>query len=348
MSNKMIPILADAYRNPATRACYYSGNGAVTGSGRLNAMAWDWTPQLSRGVAGSSTCMFPLALGCPRITTSEGKEWVCKLFNDPAQIKDYQPPANVCAGRTGEVLENARQLLASLPPGELLRQCDVQSPLGIAELMWDESFYMALIERPGAVHDLLDKITTFVIAFIRQYAQVAGERLNAAGFPLIWAPSQGTMLSDDTMSLLSPAMHREFSLPYINRIADACGPLFYHSCSWRKAYFANIHQIRNVRTYNWNPGNSDDPAAIIAEFSGQAVLAPHLVQEMHRDNDVLALNKNFADEADLFIYTVRSMRRDTCLSWWLGNIVQKGPVIEKIYDFLHCQGHSPAARGVVA
>ena len=33
------------------------------------------------------------------------------------------------------------------------------------------------------------------------------------------------MVADDTMSLISPAMHAEFSLPYVNRIAEAVGPL---------------------------------------------------------------------------------------------------------------------------
>ena len=156
----------------------------------------------------------------------------------------------------------------------------------------------------------------------------------------------GTMLSDDSMSLISPEMHREYSLPYVNQIADACGPLFYHSCTWREQYFENLHQIRNVRAFNWNPGNSDDPAKIIREFSGEAVLAPHLVIDMHHDRDVLALGREFADEADFLRYMIDSMQDNTCLHFWFSNVVQKGEVIERIYDMLDELGYTPRAAGL--
>jgi hypothetical protein len=335
----MIERLLDAYARPGQRAAYYSANGAVTGSERVNATPhWDWTPQAAAGVAGVSTCMFPLALGCRSVLTSEGREWVAPRITDWREAAAVRPP-DVWDGRTGEVLRNIEHLAATLPAGGRIRQPDIQSPLGVAELMWDQSFYVELIEHPAAVHGLIDRVTDFIISFVKEVRRVAGRRLNAAGFPPVWADEAGTMLADDTMSLLSPAMHLEFSVPYVNRIAESAGPLFYHSCTWRRRYFDNIHQIRNVRAYNWNPGNSDDPAAIIAEFSGRAVLAPHICLDMHRDNDLLGFA--FADEADLLRYMLDAMGGHTCLYFWFSNVVQKGRVIERMYDLLDARGHSP-------
>ena len=347
MANPMTEVLLHSLTHPGERNFFYSGNSAETGSKRLNRMAhWDWTPVRTHGVAGSSTCMFPLALGARRVLTSEDKEWVEGVIGGPAQVRDFGIP-DVWSGRTGEVLRNIQILVDTLPDGDLVRMPDVQSPLGVAELLWDRGFYLALVDCPDAVHDLLQQITTFIIRFVQEVQRVAGPRLNAAGFPCIWSDPVGVYVADDSMSLISPAMHLEFSVPYLNRMADACGPLVYHSCSWWEPYFDNIHQLRNVRLMNWNPGNSTDPAVIIKEFSGRAVLAPHLVLEMHTDRDVLKLGRGFQDEVDFFTYMLDSMQDNTAMHFWFSNIVQKGDAMDRIYDILHERGYTPAARGMV-
>jgi hypothetical protein len=305
---------------------------------------WDWSVAPAASAAsGGSTCLVPLALGCPPKRLDAEREWIEPLIADPAQVKDLQVP-DVWSGRTGVVLREIEQLCQELPPETQVREPDIQSPLGIAELMWDESFYVALVEEPDAVHELLDKITDFQIAFVTEIHRVAGARLNAAGFPPIWADERGTMVSDDTMSLISPSMHREFSLPYVNRLADACGPLFYHSCSWRRAYFGNIHSIHNVRAYNWNPGNSDDPAAVIREFSGRAVLTPFLTLGMHRDKDLIAGGLRFYDEVDLLRYLLDAVQPNTCLMLWFSDVVQDGALIDRIYDLLQERGLTPSQK----
>jgi len=338
--------LRKAYAKPTERFCHYSANSAETGSATLNAMdGWDWTPVRSHGVPGNGTHVIPLAFGCPLTHTSEGKEWIEKRITDAAQVAEIEIP-DPHSGRTGEILASIREMDSTLPPGEMIRMPDMQSPLGVAELMWDESFYLALIEEGEAVHALLDKLTTFITKYTLAIQEAAGARLNPIGFPCVWGEGRGCYIADDTMSLVSPQMHLEFSVPYINRISDACGPLCYHSCTWRAPYFENIKQIRNVATYNWNPGNSDDPATIVPAFSGRAVIAPHLVLEMHRDHDVLAWGRDFADEYDFFAHFLDCMRDDTTLYFWFSNICKKGAIMERIHDLLDERGYTPRSLGL--
>jgi len=345
----MIEVLSDAYRHPAKKNVFYSANSAPIFNQRLNALTyWDWTPQRTEraGISGkaTNTCMLPLALGCPSTAPSIGTEWVEPLITDPAQVDALRVP-DVWEGRTGEVLRELKEQLATLPEDVIVREPDIQSPMGVAEMMWDDSFYTTLVDDPAAVHCLLEKITTFTIAFIKEVRSVLGSRYNGAGFPPIWADNQGTMMSDDTMSLLSPAMHLEFSVPYVNHVADACGPLYYHSCTWRERYFDNIHQIRNVRAFNWNPGNSDDPALIMREFSGKAMLVPHIQINMHKDNDLLRFG--FRDEADLLRYILEHMQSDTCLYFWFAAVVTKPDVLNAMYNLLHAGGYTPEAWGLL-
>lgn len=341
----MAARLEQAYANPRQKFCYYSANGAETGSARLNAMPfWDWTPYRSHG-GGGSTCLVPVMFGCREKEIGDGRKWVEPLITDPRQVADLPVPSPL-AGPAGEIIRETARLAGAIPPGDRVRNPDIQSPLGIAELMWDGSFYTSLIEAPDAIHALLEKVTAFQIAYIRAIQQAAGARYNPCGFPLVWASGPGTMLADDTLSLISPEMHAEFSLPYLNRMADAVGPLYYHSCTWRRPYFDNIRRLRHVRAFNWNPGNSDDPAVLIREFGGSAVLALHLCLDMHRDNDVLKLGRHFGDEADFFAYCLDAMTEESCLYWWFSNVRQKGPVMEKIYDLLHARGYTPQAAGI--
>jgi hypothetical protein len=346
MMQPMKNILHGAYANPNTGGVYYSANSAEPVGKRLSGIPfWDWTPVPTRGVDGASTCLFALGMGCEPTETSDGRPWIRKLITDPAQVRDMDVP-DIHSGQAGVVLRNLREMVGALPPGELVRCCDVQSPLGVAELMWDSSFYVALIEHSEAVHDLLDKITNFIIAFMQEYQLLAGARLNPCGFPCLWAEGPGTMIADDTMSLVSPEMHLEFSVPYLNRIADACGPIYYHSCTWREPYFDNIHQVRNVITYNWACGDSVDFGIIAREFGGKAMLAPHLVIDMHREKGALTWGRNFADEFDFFKYMVESTPDDAAMYFWFSNIREKGEIMERIYDWLHARGHTPQAQGL--
>ena len=175
---------------------------------------------------------------------------------------------------------------------------------------------------------------------------IAGEKLNGTMFPFIWNNHEGTLCSDDTLSLLSPENHQQFSLPYVIRIAKACGPLFYHSCTWRQDYFDNIKKIPNVRAYNWNTGNSIDPQIIINAFSGKAVLSPHICADMHLNEDIKQWG-HFQDESELLEYVLDCMLDNTCLYLWIGDMGRKPQVLEKMYDILHERGYSPKSKGII-
>ncbi len=338
--------LQQAFDTPTTGGRFYSANSAPTASQRLNDLpGWDWTPARTHSVPGASTCLFPLALGCPPKPIDDTRIWIEPLIKDIAQIKDL-PVVDIHDGQTGIVLDNLRQILHQLPEGDRVRCCDIQSPLGIAELMWNETFYFCLMEQPEAVHRFLDYITDFQIAFIHEFQRLAGDRYNPCGFPLIWAEGTGCMIADDTMSLVSPQMHAEFSLPYVNRIAESCGPIYYHSCTWREQYFDNVHQVKNVRSYNWACGDSVDFSIIAHEFGGKALLAPHLVIDMHKEKGAQAWNRTFEDEFDFFRYMCEATPEDAAMSFWFSNIREKPHIIERIYDYLHERGHTPQAAGL--
>jgi hypothetical protein len=250
----------DAFNSPNTKQCFFTGQNDPAIGKALGLKQWDWTPQKSINVEPWfwNTHTLALAFGCEKAYTSDGKEWIKDLITDPEQIKDLKMP-DVWDGRTGEILRKMQEICQTLPEDTLIRLPDIQSPLGVAELIWDQSFYIELIVNPEAIHQLLQMITEFTIKYVQEIKKVLGERYNAATHPHIWSTGDGYYMSDDVNSMVSPEQHLEYSINYFNQMTKELGPLHYHSCTWTDMYFDNIARLEGVKVANWSFGTSADP-----------------------------------------------------------------------------------------
>lgn len=339
----MKAILNDAYNNPQKKNCFFTGQnhpGVGKALGRKN---WDWTPGPSVNVEPWfwNTHTLALAFGCKPTFTSEGKEWIQDLITDPAQIADLEMP-DVWAGRSGEILHKMEEKLKDYPEEVLIRLPDIQSPLGVAELMWDQSFYLALITDQESVHALLEKTMQFTINYVKEIKKVLGKRYNPSTHPQVWSEGDGYYMSDDVNSMVSPELHKEFSIDYFNRMTRELGPLFYHSCTWSDIYLENIAAIEGAKALNWSFGTSTDPAIILQKFSGQSVLVPHFSLDIHREEGVTKLNKNIKSELDLVKYLLDHMQENTSLyfSFDEGFCDEVNRMVE-IYHLFERYGYAP-------
>ena len=339
----MQATLTDAYQHPDRKMCFYTGQNDPGVAKALGLKRWDWTPVRSANVEPWywNTHTLALAFGCKPVFTSESKEWIRARISNVAQVSEIEIP-DVWEGRTGEILEKMAEMMDALPADTLIRLPDIQSPLGVAELMWDQSFYLALLTNPGEVHQLLERITLFTIAYIKAIRNLLGERYNPATHPQVWAPSQGYYMSDDVNSMLSPEQHLEFSISYINRINRELGPLFYHSCTWTEPYFENMMKLEGVRAVNWSFGTSADPAELIRRFSWKYILAPHIDRGVHLEEGITRLNKGIKSEYDLTKYLLDHMQENTLLYiWFQPELCQDVEQMIRIYHLLDENGFTP-------
>jgi hypothetical protein len=219
---------------------------------------------------------------------------------------------------------------------------DIQSPLGVAELLWDESFYVAFYLCPDALHELLEKLTVFITNYILEFHKLLGIRLNPACHPRIWSNPEGYYISDDVNSMISPEQHAEFSVPYINKITESCGPVFYHSCTWTPPYFENIRNVKNKKAANWSTGSSADPALLIREFSGKFMIAPHIGIITHTEEGITNLNKNINNAFELVKYYLDSMQENTTMYFVLhDSIFEDEEMTKNIYRLFVERGYAP-------
>ena len=343
MNPRMTDVLRDAFQNPDRKNCFFIGESQQRASDILGISQWDWSPQPVATIEPWfwQTHTIALAFGAKPLFTSDGKEWIEKLITDPSQVSSIKVP-DVWSSRTGEMLDKAVEMLKQLPEDTLIRMPDIQSPLGVAELLWDESFYMAFLLNPDALHELLDKITDFNIAYVRELQNVLGKRFNPACHPRIWSDPAGYYISDDVNSMISPDLHAEFSIPYINRMTEACGPVFYHSCTWREEYFENIRNVKNKKMINWSTGSSIDPAVLIKEFSGESVIAPHIGIDTHTEGIIPRLKTKIADAFDLVNYYLDSMQDNTTMYMVIQeSIFTDAELTKRIYRLFDERGYTP-------
>jgi hypothetical protein len=333
----------DAFLHPDRKSCIYTGQQDKSVARAVGKDDWDWTPQETVNVEPWfwNTHSIALAFGCKPVYTSEGREWIVDRITDAGQIHEVEIPA-VHAGRTGEILERMSVLLESLPGDTLIRLPDIQSPLGVAELMWDQSFYLALLTHPEEVHILLEKITHFTISYIEAIRDLLGSRYNPATHPQIWAPPEGYYMSDDVNSMLSPEQHMEYSIDYINRISRKLGPLFYHSCTWTPPYYQNLDKLEGIRAANWSFGTSADPAELMERFSGRYILAAHIDAGVHLEEGISGLNRGIHSEYDLTLYLLDHMQENTSLHiWFQPDLCKDLEQMKRIYRLLKDRGYAP-------
>ncbi len=96
-------------------------------------------------------------------------------------------------------------------------------------------------------------------------------------------------MSDDNMVNVSPAVYEEFVVPYNNRIAEAFGGLFLHSCTVSEANLPAIAKLKNLTGLNCDISSSVTTGRQLEEFGRDTVIAPHAY---------INTNTNFQDYAE--------------------------------------------------
>ncbi len=225
----------------------------------------------------------PSAFGCEVVWWKNNFPSVRPLLEDPKQVYDLPRPG-LRSGELGRILDYTRFFIERTGGRLPVRMADVQGPLDNASLIFGHTrFLEALISNPREVHYLLQSVTDVIIAFVREQRRIVVSR-GAEFVPSDFQPwmpdGLGLAVANDSGALVSPGTHDEFSVPYLNQIADAFGGVYLHSCGNWSHLFPSLEKIRGLRGLEF--GVSETPFGPVAErFGGRAVLACRV--GLHRD-----------------------------------------------------------------
>lgn len=232
----------------------------------------DFVPALG---TGAGTCAMATAFGCQEIEAS-GVRWVKPVITSPEQIDSLKKP-KVTDGRLGWVLDQTRAFAEYADERLPIRLMDFQSPFTTVEqLVGSESFFLMPYDQPQRLHTAMDVVTDFAIEFFRAQSEAAGPACCRGSWPPIWFPPEaGIQMSDDNLVNVSPEVYEEFVVPYNNRIAEAFGGLFLHSCTIREAHVPVLRKLKGLTGLNCDISTSVSAARLLEEFGDRAVVAPH-------------------------------------------------------------------------
>ncbi len=232
----------------------------------------DFVPTIG---TGAGTCAMATAFGCPERVTSN-VYWVDPCITRMEEIDSLTMPP-VTAGKLGQVLEQTRAYAAYADERLAVRIMDFQSPFTTVEqMLGSDRFFLMPYDDPKRLHAVMDVVTDFAIAFFTAQIEAAGPNCCPGIWPSFWFPRRaGIQMSDDNLVNVSPDVYAEFVVPYNNRIAEAFGGLFLHSCTIRAAHLPVLHALKGLTGINCDISTSVSPAQLLAEFGDDRVVGPH-------------------------------------------------------------------------
>jgi len=243
-----------------------------------------------RGDLVSALCPTLGVIAIPSAFGSEVVWWendfpaVRPLLGDrPELVRSLRRP-KVTDGQLGRILDHTRVFLDKTGGRMPVRLGDIQGPIDNAALIFGHTHFLeALITAPREVHVLLDMITDLMIEFAaaqREIVRAAGAEFVPSSFQP-WLPDGGAIsVANDVGVMLSPALHDEFSVPYLDRLSDAFGGVYVHSCGDWTHLFPSLEKVRGLRGLEF--GASEAPYdKVLARFGGKTVLACRV--GLHRD-----------------------------------------------------------------
>lgn len=191
------------------------------------------------------------------------------------EVPDFFKP-NPTAGELGRILDYTRYFIDKTGGKYPIRLTDIQGPLdNVAIIMGHNNLLTAMLSKPKSVHHLMGLVTDLMIDFIKAQREIvyqAGIEFVPAMF-LPWIPDGlGVAVSNDDWVMISPEMHDEFHIPYLNRLSEEFGGIYLHSCGNWQHQIPSIKKIYQLRGLEFGASETP-PEAVFEAFNGKLVLA---------------------------------------------------------------------------
>jgi len=224
----------------------------------------------------AGTCAMATAFGAQEARRG-GIHWVEPLIEDPSGIDRLKKP-QLGDGLLGGVLKKTQLLRDIADPRVGIRLMDLQNPFTVAsQLLGSERFFTMPYDAPQKFHLLMELVTDFFIEFVSEQIRLAGPACVPGVWPPVWFPSgMGVQISDDNLHNVSAETYREFCLPYNNRISEAFGGLFLHSCTIPESHLDVLAEHQNLRGLNCDLSTSVSLKTLLRRFGRSCVVAPHV------------------------------------------------------------------------
>ena len=192
-----------------------------------------------------------------------------EIFEDIDKLKDMTFTHDTSASTL--YLEQGNEIFNGIAP---VKAVGIQFHLGLwdhlSTAMGVENIYFDLIDRPEFIHAIMERITAATIAGIMQANELAihNDVSNTCHCSYIYTddllPNSGQSLGATAnncwafgmaqlFSSVSPEITKEFEIPYISKMAEYFGAIYYGCCDRLDDRLDLVKNIPNVRKVSCSP-----------------------------------------------------------------------------------------------
>ena len=199
----------------------------------------DYLPWFGPDFGTVSTAVY---WGGEEILPEGGCAFIKPIIHDPHEAALLPKPINAAGAHVAHAVALAARVKERLGSERIwCRSIDLQGPLSTAALLWEQGdFFCSMLTDSEAVHGVLAQVTDQLIAMVQAMKQGMGP-ICGPTWPYIWLPDDlGFGFTEDLMPLVSPAQFKEFGIPYMTRLAEACGGAFIHCCGEFEQHLENL------------------------------------------------------------------------------------------------------------
>jgi len=220
---------------------------------------------------GTGTEIFAEAFGCQVMRPDNTMPFAMPFITEAAEAAKIKIP-KLEDSTLYYLFEMADKIKEKCGDEALLGLVDVQTPMDIAALIWDKTyFFAAMIDEPEAVKELAHKISQLYFAFFDEWFRRYGPEF-ISHCPDYYMPS-GFTYSEDEVGAVSPKMFEEFFLPELIEISDRYGNVGMHCCAHARHQWENFKKIPNLKMINYVPPHVDLRESI-EYFTGVTAMFP--------------------------------------------------------------------------
>ncbi len=132
---------------------------------------------------------------------------------------------------------------------------DTQGIFDLSHLIIGTDILYLISDQGDQVLAIQKRSFEIFIAATRMFKDLLGEQrgsmVHGHGMPIgVWFPDTGARISEDSATLISDGMIREFCLPFIERAAKSFGRLFMHYCGYHPGFLQMLCQMEEISTLN--------------------------------------------------------------------------------------------------
>jgi hypothetical protein len=152
-------------------------------------------------------------------------------------------------------LFNQRKQQGGIPAAVYPYVPDTQGIFDLSHLIIGTDLFYLLSDRGDRILSIQERSLELFLTATTMFKDLLGEQsgsmVHGHGMPIgVWFPDTGARISEDSATLISDDMIREFCLTFIKRAAKPFGRLFMHYCGHHPGFLKMLCEMQEISTLN--------------------------------------------------------------------------------------------------